>query len=97
VNFELHSEAALEHEEQAAYYKTRSPTLAQRYNKAFKSAAARACEAPHRHRVVSPEGVRRLSLRGFPFAIYFFEFGGVVQIVAIAHHRKRPGYWLSRL
>ena len=97
MRYQLHPEAALEHEEQAAYYEHRASGLGQRYDEAFKAAALRACEAPNRYRLVSLSGVRRISLRGFPLAVYYFEFGGVIQIVAVAHHRKRPGYWTGRL
>ena len=97
MKYQLNPEAALEHEEQADDYELRAPRLGRRYHAAFKSAALRVCEAPNRCRIVSSSGLRRTSLRGFPFAIYFFEFGGTIQIVAVAHHRKRPGYWLGRL
>ena len=39
---------------------------------------------------------RRLPLRKFPFMlIYALEDDDLV-VVAISHHRRRPGYWLGR-
>ena len=41
--------------------------------------------------------VRRKVLRRFPYSIFYLvEHDGLV-IVAIAHHRRRPGYWKQRL
>lgn len=42
-------------------------------------------------------GVRRRVVRGFPFVIVYRQLGEVVRIDAVAHTRRRPGYWLSRV
>jgi toxin ParE1/3/4 len=97
VKYRFHPEAALEHEEQAAYYEARAAGLGARYHAAFRSAVLRACEAPHRYKVVIAPAVRRASIRGFPFSIYVREAGGALEVLAIAHHRRRPGYWAGRL
>ncbi len=35
---------------------------------------------------------------GFPvYSVIFRESGNVVQVLAVAHHARKPGYWLSRL
>lgn len=44
--------------------------------------------APHRH------GTRRIVLRRFPFAVIYRVETEVVEVVAIAHERRRPDYWL---
>jgi plasmid stabilization system protein ParE len=41
--------------------------------------------------------VRRALLPRFPFAIVFLELEREVRILAVAHARRRPGYWLDRL
>lgn len=97
MNYVLHPAAALEHEEQVAYYETRANGLGQHYHAAFRSALLKVCEAPLRHRVVQSASIRRVSLRGFPFRVIYREAGGVVQVLAIAPYRKRPGYWSGRL
>jgi hypothetical protein len=97
VNYALHPEAALEHEEQVAYYEARAGGLGRRYHAAFRSALLRVCEAPQRFRTIQAPGIRRVSLRGFPFSVIFREVEGAVQVLAIAPHRKRPGFWTSRI
>ena len=42
-------------------------------------------------------GTRRIVLRRFPFAIVFRKVVAGVEIIAIAHGRRRPGYWRERL
>jgi len=40
---------------------------------------------------------RRYLLKKFPFSIIFFVASNKIQIVAVAHCRKKPGYWKKRL
>ena len=41
--------------------------------------------------------VRRYVLHGFPFQIiYYLDTAGSVFVLAVAHTRKRPGYWTHR-
>ena len=41
--------------------------------------------------------LRRRALRRFPFyALYTVEENGVL-VVAVAHHRRTPGYWRNRV
>lgn len=42
-------------------------------------------------------GTRRVLLRRFPFSLVYQGDPGDPVIVAVAHHRQRPGYWVSRL
>ncbi|HEX4405186.1 MAG TPA: type II toxin-antitoxin system RelE/ParE family toxin [Polyangia bacterium] len=41
--------------------------------------------------------VRRVATRRFPFSVAFIDLDAVVRVVAIAHERRRPGYWRARL
>jgi plasmid stabilization system protein ParE len=42
-------------------------------------------------------GTRRVLLRGFPFSLVYLSDPGESVVVAVAHHRRRPGYWLDRV
>jgi toxin ParE1/3/4 len=39
---------------------------------------------------------RRYVLRRFPFVIFFVIEEATIRIVAIAHAKRRPGYWVGR-
>ena len=40
--------------------------------------------------------VRYFLVRRFPYVVYYSEGEEVVRVIAIAHGRRRPGYWRSR-
>jgi toxin ParE1/3/4 len=96
VNFRIHPAAANEHRAQVDYYENGQPGLGRRYHAAFQAAVALVCEMPQRPRVIYPPNIRSVSLDVFHFSVIYRELAGVVQILAIAHHRRQPGYWLDR-
>ena len=42
-------------------------------------------------------GARRVLVKKFPFTVVFIEHDAVIYVVAFAHSRRRPGYWLDRI
>ena len=42
-------------------------------------------------------GVRRILLRHYPFSLLYNVSADRVRILALMHHRRRPGYWADRL
>jgi hypothetical protein len=40
---------------------------------------------------------RAATFQRFPFSLVYAIRGGDVEILAVAHGRRRPGYWRSRL
>lgn len=39
---------------------------------------------------------RRFVVGRFPFSIVYMLRDGYVEVIALAHHRRRPGYWVGR-
>lgn len=39
---------------------------------------------------------RRYVLRKFPFSIIFRQVDDLIQVIAVAHQKRRPGYWSKR-
>ncbi|TFH32196.1 MAG: type II toxin-antitoxin system RelE/ParE family toxin [Myxococcales bacterium] len=39
---------------------------------------------------------RKRSLKRFPYIVFFGVDEATVEIVAVAHAKRRPGYWLNR-
>ena len=39
---------------------------------------------------------RRLPIRRFPYSVVYLWSGDALRIIAIAHQRRRPGYWQDR-
>lgn len=42
-------------------------------------------------------GTRRYLLKRFPFVVVYREREHRIEIIAVAHGRRRPGYWSDRL
>jgi toxin ParE1/3/4 len=41
-------------------------------------------------------GTRRYLLRRFPYLIVYRVAAAAIQVIAIAHSKRRPGYWKAR-
>lgn len=89
--------AEAEHLQQVDYYESKQAGLGARYLAEVTAALAYISASPTRFAIVRRPSLRRLTLRRFPFSIVFREGEGVVQVVAIAPHRRAPGYWTQRL
>jgi toxin ParE1/3/4 len=42
-------------------------------------------------------GTRRFVLQRFPFSIVYLEDAELVTIIAVAHGKRKPGYWKRRI
>lgn len=97
MNHAFHPDAEAEYLEAIAYYETRRPGLGTAFITEVEHFISRACDAPHRYPVQRHPDVRAIRLQRFPFKMLFRERSGTVEILAIAHHHRRPAYWLGRL
>jgi hypothetical protein len=46
--------------------------------------------------VAKPSGVRKIVVEGFPYWVVYRELPAELYIIAIAHFRRKPGYWRYR-
>lgn len=84
-----------EAEAAAAWYAERSPRAAAAFVAEVDRALALVAEAPERwsaHLL----GTRRIPLRRFPYLIVYRVETSRILVVAVAHGRRRPGYWRDR-
>ena len=93
----FHPAAEAEHLETVAWYESRRAGLGARYLAEFEQVLKQVCANPYRHPIDRRPDVRRARMRRFPFTILYREVGGHVEVLAVAHHRRRPAYWLVRL
>ncbi|MFV2045361.1 MAG: type II toxin-antitoxin system RelE/ParE family toxin [Anaerolineales bacterium] len=45
----------------------------------------------------APSSTRRAHLRRFPYALVYQETSELIIVVAVEHHRRKPGFWEDRL
>jgi len=41
--------------------------------------------------------VRRIPVKRFPYHVVYLEESAAIRVLALAHDRRKPGYWKSRL
>jgi plasmid stabilization system protein ParE len=93
---EFHPEAVEEARAARAWYAARSLEAAGRFMAELDLALEQIAESPDRFALYLG-GTRGFLLRRFPYLIVFRETESTVQVVAVAHGRRKPGYWKSRL
>ncbi|HEX7189966.1 MAG TPA: type II toxin-antitoxin system RelE/ParE family toxin [Thermoanaerobaculia bacterium] len=91
----LHPAAQAELLSATDWYLARSEGAAANFVHEVEHAIARIGESPERY-PVTRFSRRRFVLLNFPFDIVYRIVGAEVEIIAIAHHARRPGYWRGR-
>ena len=91
----FHGEARLEFLDAVAYYEAIEAGLGKRFQQSVEAAVALAISlplagSPYKH------GTRRVYPKKFPFAIVYMVGENEIVIFAVAHFRRKPGYWKSR-
>jgi toxin ParE1/3/4 len=94
VEFQLG--AALEYDSTFEWYLERSEAAASGFIAEIQVALVAICENPQRWPLVR-RGTRKFILPNFPFSLIYRELPSKIQIVAVAHGKRRPDYWINRL
>jgi len=95
MRVEFHTAAAREVEDAQAWYEERSLLAASAFLRELSLAVDRIRDAPHQHAAFE-HGTRRILLGRFPFTLHYRVGSDVATIVAVAHQKRRPGYWRLR-
>ena len=93
---EFHEDATAEYDAAFDWYLERSPDAALKFDAEVDRALAHILQA-HQRWTCGPYSTRRFLLRQFPFIVIYRQLASAqIQIVAIAHTSRRPGYWMGR-
>jgi len=95
IDVDVHPLAALEIDEADDWYSSVNPNVAAKFREAIYVALVRIGEQPLAFPVVEAP-LRRCVLRGFPYVILFADSAVRIRVIAVAHTRRRPGYWKDR-
>lgn len=94
---DFHEEAAAEYDAVFDWYLKQSPNAAIKFDAEMDRALAHIRQAPRRW-TSGPNSTRRFLLRQFPFVVIYRELTPAqIQIVAISHTSRKPGYWMARI
>lgn len=94
-NLRIHPEATEEITEAIAWYGARSDTAAAGFIEAVESAISEVLADPNRFASYM-DGARGIRVKRYPFIIVYRALGATVQVIAVAHTSRRPGYWQHR-
>ncbi len=82
--------------EAVSYYSDAGAGTGVRFQRAVEAAVTKAILNPD-FGVPGLRGTRRRIVNGFPYNVIYRVSDIELLVVAIAHHRRRPGYWANRI
>jgi plasmid stabilization system protein ParE len=99
VKVRFRPEAAAELLHARDWYASRETGLGDEFAAAVDATVNRVVAHPRAFRALPRvPGVRRAQLRRFPFVLLFRVLASeTIEVIAVAHMRRRPGYWQRRL
>lgn len=95
TSFRILSEASEELEACVSYYNSQRSNLGTEFLVEFERTAERTLKLPNAARMVGQD-VRSKPIHRFPFYVLYRFQEDEIAIVAVAHRRRRPRYWLER-
>ncbi len=100
MRLELHPEARAELRSAALWYDERRPGLGDEFLAEVSAALGRICDAPDSYpawpRTRATALLRKATIKRFPYVIAFEKHEQHVLVLAVAHAKRRPLYWLTR-
>lgn len=91
----FHSEAFAELEQAHTWYEEQASGIGGLFFQEVQYAVARIYETPEAWPTYS-YGTRRFLLHRFPYAVIYRVKSATVQVFAIMHLKRKPGYWTRR-
>ena len=94
-NIRFSSEAFVEAEAAQQWYLERSRSAGEAFLEELSHAVERVSGSPEQWPQYV-EGTRRYVFHRFPFSLVYREISNDIVIVAVAHGKRKPGYWKNR-
>ena len=92
----IHADAETEVREGIAYYEARRPGLGRKFRLSFEAVVDLIRGCPEAAAVLDARGTRKQRFQGFPYTVYYVDMEDSLWIAAVAHQKRRPGYWSDR-
>jgi len=91
---EFHPSAREELVQSAQYYQAQTAGLGSRFAAAVLDAVRRIQESPLLYRVIEGD-IRRCRVLRFPYGVVYRIRPACIEVIAVMHLRREPGYWKS--
>jgi plasmid stabilization system protein ParE len=92
----FHEDANAEMNDAAQYYEERAFGIGLSFLDAVEDAIDKVLGDPEAYQLVGDE-VRHKLLMRFPYSVLYVIEADRIRVVAVAHQKRRPGYWSYRL
>lgn len=89
-------EARAEYEEAVSYYESQRAGLGLEFQAVVEEATRLIESNPKLHSNYKSTEYRKCVLRRFAYNLFYAELEDRIWIAAVAHHRRRPDYWMGR-
>lgn len=95
--YEYYDEAEVEYDEALATSRAMNPAVAVEFQDLVDQVLGEVCSGLITAARFEETECREQPLTRFPFSIIYLDDPDAIRIVAFAHHKRRRGYWKSRL
>ena len=96
MSYSFHPAAEAEFLESVSYYESKVLGLGGALIEEFEALAKLICESPEAWQIKLEPDIRRAPLHRFPLSIIYRDRPSDLQVLAVAHDRRRPFYWAER-
>ena len=96
IKFRFLPDAEAELLKEVAYFSAAGTGLGVKFQRAVEAAVEMAVVNPDGGAPLA-SGTRRRLVKGFPFSVVYRASENEILVVAVMHHRRKPGYWVSRI
>lgn len=95
LEYDFHPDALREEWEARQWYLSRNPEVAERFTQAVEQAIRFVCEHPESG-TSGHSNTRQISVRKFPYFLIYRIREQRIEILAVAHTSRLPGFWKGR-
>jgi len=95
MNIEFLPIAKLELDDAIGYYELQLEGLGRRYKEEVRTSLQRISIFPNAWAIIRPN-IKKCVMHKFPYNILYSIDEDTILIIAIAHHHRRPDYWVER-
>lgn len=95
MNLKFLPQARSEFVNAVRYYNSERPGLGFEFSNEVRNALTRIKKYPEAWPLISVN-IRKCIVNRFPFSVLYFTEELNILIIAVMHHKRKPGYWQSR-
>ena len=97
MNYFFHPAAESEYLESIGYFESKQAGLGASFLYEFELKMKIICSNQKSYQIECVPDIRRTPMSRFPYTIIYRLKANEIQVLAVAHQKRRPSYWLGRL